>query len=427
MLVLAVPIGVLFATLLAFGGMAASHEITIIKASGGSLWKMMFPVIISGAILTLLLFWFNDEILPEANHKAKVLMMDINRKKPTFSIEAGQFSTAIEGYTILARSVDSITGLLKGVTVYDNTRGRNINIVSADTGRVVFSGDYSKLFITLYNGETHQLISGFVQNYKKILFKKYQIAVDAQGFNFSRSDINSISRGDREMHIRDMQVIVNQATLQEKNANDRIQKVFAQHLNFLKGKFDNTDKLHNPGSKLHSEESHINEFNAGRTLNPGLKATIDTSIRTSLQNVVNRLNFMRSSISSDISQAEDYNIRAESYIVEIQKKYAIPFACLMFVFVGCPFGIITKGGNFGFSAAITLGFYVFYWACLIGGEKLADRDMMSPVLSMWLGNIILGVVGLFLTIRINNETLKLPGKMYFFRIKEFFTKLFIKK
>ena len=81
-----------------------------------------------------------------------------------------------------------------------------------------------------------------------------------------------------------------------------------------------------------------------------------------------------------------------SYEVEIYKKYAIPFACVIFVLVGCPLGIITKRGNFGVSAAITLGFYIVYWACLIGGEKLADRGYASPVLSMWLGNIIVGII-----------------------------------
>ena len=91
------------------------------------------------------------------------------------------------------------------------------------------------------------------------------------------------------------------------------------------------------------------------------------------------------------------------YEVEIYKKYAIPFACFIFVLVGCPLGIMTKGGNFGINAAITLGFYILYWACLIGGEKLADRDFASPMLSMWLGNIIVGTAGVILTIKVNNE------------------------
>jgi lipopolysaccharide export system permease protein len=72
-------------------------------------------------------------------------------------------------------------------------------------------------------------------------------------------------------------------------------------------------------------------------------------------------------------------------------------------------GVIVRGGNFGFSAAISLMFYVFYWGCLIGGEKLADRGFMSPFLSMWMGNFIVGVAGILLVAKVNNESSPLPG------------------
>ena len=90
MFVLAVPMGVLFSTLMSFGNLSANYEITIIKASGGGLMKMMLPVIFFGILLTGFLFWFNDNVLPETNHQAKVLLNDITRKKPTFSIEIGR-------------------------------------------------------------------------------------------------------------------------------------------------------------------------------------------------------------------------------------------------------------------------------------------------------------------------------------------------
>ncbi|MBL7974987.1 MAG: LptF/LptG family permease, partial [Candidatus Kapabacteria bacterium] len=118
MLVLAVPMGVLFSTLMAFGSMSGASEVTIMKASGSGLIRMMFPVIILGAGLTYFMFWFNDSVLPDTNHQAKLLLMDIGRKKPMFNLEQGQFSTQLEGYTILARSLDSSNGLLRGVTIY---------------------------------------------------------------------------------------------------------------------------------------------------------------------------------------------------------------------------------------------------------------------------------------------------------------------
>ena len=113
MLVLAVPMGVLVSTLMGFGNLSSSNEITIIKSSGGSLLRMMRPVLFAAIIVFASLFWFNDYVLPDANHRSKILLSDIQRKKPTFAIEQGQFSSQIEGYSILSRQTDSATGTLK--------------------------------------------------------------------------------------------------------------------------------------------------------------------------------------------------------------------------------------------------------------------------------------------------------------------------
>src|SRR6056300_349918 len=141
MVVLAAPMGILFATLMAFGAMSANYEIPIIKSSGTSLFSMMKPAVLMGIVLSLALFWFNDSILPESNHKAKVLMNDIQRKKPTFAIEPGEFSPNMGGKIILSRQVDSISGLLKDVTIYDYSNADKQNIISADSGKIGCSDD----------------------------------------------------------------------------------------------------------------------------------------------------------------------------------------------------------------------------------------------------------------------------------------------
>ncbi|MDH7515244.1 MAG: LptF/LptG family permease, partial [Bacteroidota bacterium] len=93
-----------------------------------------------------------------------------------------------------------------------------------------------------------------------------------------------------------------------------------------------------------------------------------------------------------------------AYLVEIYKKYSIPVACFVFVFIGAPLGMMARRGGFGVGAGMSLGFFLFYWACLIGGEKLADRGVLSPFVGMWSANIILGLCGAFLTVRTARET-----------------------
>ncbi len=374
MLVLAVPMGVLFSTLMAFGSMSAAHEITIFKASGAGLIRLMVPVVICGALLTYGMYWFNDAVLPDSNHRAKILMWDIEKKKPTFNVEAGQFSTQLEGYTILSRSLDSANGTMVGVTIYDRTTAGRTNVVSADSGTIRFTPDYNKVVVHLGHGEIHQVFTSQPATYRYIQFASHQIVIPASGFRLEQSGESMFARGDREMCIKDMRVIVDKAESQKQLESRNIDSVAERHVQYLFG----TDNAH--------------------SLESGPTSAGDRAL--------SRIAYIRNQIEPLAFQYGENDRESRKYLVEIYKKYAIPCACFVFLFVGCPLGIVTRGGNFGISAAISLGFYVIYWACLIGGEKLADRQLSSP-LAMWLANVVIGAVGIILSLKINNESLSL--------------------
>lgn len=142
--VLAIPIGILFSTLMAFGALSSTSEVTVMKASGMGLIRMMVPVMVVGSLLWAFTFWFTDNVLPDSNHRLSTMMSDIKQLKPTFAVEAGRFSTQVDGFTILARAMDS-SGVTHGVTIYDGSRVDRQNIVSADTGKLAFSPSLTKL------------------------------------------------------------------------------------------------------------------------------------------------------------------------------------------------------------------------------------------------------------------------------------------
>ena len=98
-----------------------------------------------------------------------------------------------------------------------------------------------------------------------------------------------------------------------------------------------------------------------------------------------------------------YELTNNRLLVEIYKKYSIPFACIVFVLIGAPLGIMARRGNMAVGGGISLIFFIIYWIFLIGGEELADRDMLSPFLSMWLANFIVGAFGIYLLIRTAKE------------------------
>jgi len=394
MMILAMPMGMLFGSLMAFGNMSSAHEITIIKASKTSLIRMMYPLLILGILLSGFVFWFNDVVLPESNHQSKILLNDIRKTKPTFALESGRFSQDIAGYKILARKLDSASGLMRGVTIYNSERLNQQNVVSADSGTISFTPDMSKLYIVLKDGEVHQNRFNRHKGYKIIEFEQYEIYLDASSFGFNQTDGELISRGQREMNITDMRQIQSESKERVDEKNIKINKLIDNH--FDKIFAENNDKRRSRKSERLSKRE------------PSTYEYLDTLEKyTAIEHAEKSISFLLSNLKSDIHQEKRHRLKIDQYEVEIQKKYSIPIACFLFVLVGCPLGIMTKRGNFGVSAAISLGFYILYWSFLIGGEKFADRGYLDPILSMWLGNIIIALMGIFLTLKVNFESLSL--------------------
>lgn len=380
MFVLAVPMGILFSTLMTFGNLSSTFEITAMKTGAYSFLRLLLPVGFASVLAFAFLFWFNDYILPESNHKAKVLMIDINQKKPTFTLESGQFSSQVENYTILARIVHPLTNGLRGITIYDHSSVRQFNSISADSGYIMYKPELNKMRFWLFRGEILQMVPFEPENLKIIRFEELELLLQAKGFNLERSNEAMIARSDREMHIRDMKEIVAESKKIAKDSEKRLISLITRPMRFV----------------------------------PKDSIPFDSSIAKMIERDAE---YLENQITTEIFKIFDYDSRARQFEVEIQKKYAIPFACIAFALIGAPLGIITKRGNFGISAAISLGFYIFYWACLIGGEKLADRGFISPFISMWFGNFAILFFAIILIIRANNES---------FRFSRLVRNLFIK-
>jgi lipopolysaccharide export system permease protein len=414
MVILAVPMGVLFASLIAFGNLSANHEITVLKASGGSLIRMMLPLLIVATFLSYGLFLYNNYVVPETNHRVVMLMYDIQRKKPTFTIEPGQFSDAIDGYIILAREIDTVDNTLHLVTIYDKKQPRISRTINAETCKIQFSEDMTKLVFHLQNGEIHQAENDKTTNYRLIKFTDYTLYSNASGFGFERSEEGDLGRGDREMRIEDMQKLVDEANVQTAHHTARLDVLLEEHLNYLLGVFSNSEDANSRNSRDNAMEDEArmilrNEITSREQLatnetfiSPRQRNIGSVSDRNSYDRNISQFIFSLQNIDASIKNSRE---RANRYEVEIHKKYAMSFACIVFILIGCPLGIITRGGNLGISGAITLIFYIIYWACLITGEKLADRLVIDPFISMWFGNIVLGIIGIILTVKANNESL----------------------
>ena len=373
MLVLVIPMATLVATLMAYGNFSQNNEITILKSSGVSLYKIMRAPFLASIVLAFLLFLFNDQVLPDANHQARILMSDISQQKPTLSLEPGFFSQEVSKYAILVREINSQTNELSGVTIYDYTTPAKINVVTAKKGKIYFTADQKNLVMDLWSGEIHEADVKETGLYRKLIFDKHRIVMDGSQFTFHQSQGGI--RGERELGVDTMVAIVNNFKTEKR-----------QQLKFLSSEteryfFTNKSKKLSYGNPSPGVREHL------------VYARVLDKIRTAKNN-----------ITSKARSIEFTDREIEKYEVEIYKKYSIPAACIVFILIGAPLGVMVRKGGFGVAASISLLFFLIYWAFLIGGEKLAERGFFSPFIGMWAANFLLGFLGIVLTIKTNRET-----------------------
>lgn len=418
MLILAVPMGFLFSMLMGFGSMTGNQEITIIKSSGGSLLKMMRPVIVLGLILTGFLFWFNDYVLPKSNLKAKALISEMKRKRPTMIFEAGQFTSELNGYSIMVQRIDTMTDMMYGMTIYNHQRARKRNIINADSGTIKLSDDFSNFIISLNDGEIHTFTLNDTSRYQKMKYQNYQIFVSAFGFEEINTSTENVRKGDRELSLSELNAVVARADSNKNNAIKTVDIELNKHLDLILNGVTVEQKqserinpvFHGKRKKgdLTKEPAYFDSRHPNISENINLKNNYSSSIS-------NRIQFLTSKISGNCSKISQYEQQMNKYGAEIHKKYAIPMACLIFVLIGCPLGIMSKKGNFGFAAAMSLLFYIIYWAFLMTGEDFADRGLYPPAICMWLGDIVIATLGIFLTIRVNYESFRFFLPNFLFR------------
>lgn len=410
MVVLVVPMAVLIATLMAYGNMSHNNEIAIMKASGISVYKMILPPFVVSIILGILLIQFNNKVYPDANHAARLLIHDISNKKPTLSLVPGLFSQEVANYSILVRDIDENTNTLKTVTIYDYSNPATLNVVTAETGRIYFSADQRKLVMDLNRGEIHESDPQSGKLYRKLIFSKHRIIMDAEQFSFQQSTPGG-SRGDRELGAPEMMQIVDSLENQQSRILTRLNKSVERQV-FMP--FEDSAYSAAPGIMTGAQQTLGNAIRRmpGLTANalrqrPQQQDPGERDMQRSMalyQRLKERIALAQGAIVPDVQSLKFNQETIDSYLVEVHKKYSLPAACVIFILIGAPLGIMTRKGGLGVAAGISILFFLIYWAFLIGGEKLADRGLLSPFWGMWSANFVLGILGIILTIKTARET-----------------------
>lgn len=401
---LAVPMSVLIATLMSFGKMSADNEITAMKASGYGLHQAMIPVLLISMVVAYLLFQFNDKVLPDANYRLQLLMMAINKKKPTLQFQPGVFSDdkLIKDYSLLFREIDSESDYVSGVFIIDKSDHTVKRNVIAEDGTLRFNEREGKIILRLHNGEIHEVDMNTLQSYKKSKFKNYTIRIPVESSSLNRAEEGR--RGDRSKNIAMMKADI-------ERSKTTIEKRVEQMKNRIEREFGNELPELTPEQVQALTSLSLDSFalqNNGQYVLQGPENVTDIVER------INAIPYVSGQIRNDLKSIENQVKIQNKLLVEIYKKYSIPFACIVFVLIGVPLGVKARHGGVAVGAGLSIFYFLLFWCFLIGGEQLADRRILDPWLAMWSANIIVGLQGLWLTARMSQETTFLEAGRFAF-------------
>jgi len=381
-LALSIPCGVLVGVLVTYGRMAQDNEVVAVRASGINLMRIFAPAIWASLVVAIGLTFFNNYVLPDMNHAYANLMLAVNKKRPTAEIQEGVFIDDFDGYVIFIGRLDDRSGEMRDVLIHDFSREEESpRVITAKRGELRFDAGKATLSLLLEDGELHEAEEENDPIYRKMEFGRQRF--DILGVREILEETRNRSRGQREMSIQAMKARVaeldeDRLRYQTRSA-ELIEKIGAQSIEQLPG-MRSEAPWHAPllawlGRSPETEQA------------PALPDSFWTPQRRRLAE--------ESKVAS--MQARAAWKRMNQYQVEIQKKLALPFACIVFALLGAPLGIRARRGGLA-AAFLSVGFLLFYYLCLLGGEQLADRGHVAPWISMWLANLVLGILGIWITL-----------------------------
>jgi LPS export ABC transporter permease LptG len=281
------------------------------------------------------------------------------------------------------------------------------------------NGKYLQL--TLFNGETHQTNKADKErreSYVVVSFKKHIIYIPNVDSRLQRTERNY--RGDREKSAQALLADIGTFREERKSSVNMFNKTI--------------DNIIRPGVVFDSILD--SENNQTIIVSPEID-----SLNTFTQ-WYDRLKEKSTAVVTEFTQKQRFvkksrqkikrqDIKISQYLVEVHKKFSTSFACIVFVFIGVPLGIMARQGSMAVSVSYSIFFFVLYWIFLIGGERLADNLVISPALAMWSCNVIIGSFGIILIIRMVREStfinygpiIKLLRKIFGSRKKKTYSKL----
>ena len=412
----ALPLAILLSSLIAYGNLGESSELTAIKAAGISLMQSFRGLIVITIIITFASFYFQNNIGPASNLKLAQLVLAMREKSPETQIPVGVFYDGIPNSNIYVQKKDNETGKLYGIMIYRMTGSyEDQAIILADSGMLQSTADGKHLLLSLWSGEwfenmqSQEFTNTAAVPYRRETFvdKKIIIPFD-DGFNLTDASLLSGSAKNKSMgaiwHSLDSL----------NHYYDSVGNVNFKELSYL----------YNPVKVKTSRDSLRLE-----TKRASLKQTFDVETDYNKLSSAQKQQAVSAAIANiqrDISELDyrsmltvDGDVAIRFHWIEAYNKITLALSCLLFFFIGAPLGAIIRKGGLGIPIIVSVLVFITYYILNNSGYRMAREGIWAIWFGKTLAMMVLTPIAVFVTYKANNDSVIFNMDAY----RVFFTKL----
>ena len=403
----ALPLAILLSSLIAFGNMGESSELTAIKAAGISLMQAFRPLIVIVVMITGVSYFFQDVIGPKANLSFYQLFLSMKQKSPELEIPEGVFYDGIAGSNIYVQKKDLTTGMLYGIMIYRQTGSyEDQAIILADSGMIQSTAEKKHLLLNLYSGEWFEnMRSQDLGSTASIPYRRETFVTKRILYNFDRgfnlADLNDISGSASAKSLNKIMHDIDSI----KEFNDSVGLAYYRESKSYHLRLPNVNK--------EDSVKVLKEVASEDVCFDSLYARLKTSKK---QEAVRGALSQVQSTMSDMEMKGDYAKSLHRYYrshqIEAIKKFTLSLTCIIFFFIGAPLGAIIRKGGLGVPVIISVLVFIIYYIIDNTGYRMAREDQWTVPFGMLISSTVLTPVAAFFTYKANNDSVVFNIDLY---------------
>ena len=396
----ALPLAILLSSLITFGNLGESSELTAIKSAGISTMRTFRSLIVISVVVCFCSFYFQNYVGPSANMKMAQLMISMSQKNPELEIPEGIFYDGIPNSNLYVQKKDMDTGKLYGIMIYRMTGSyEDQAIILADSGMLQTTADKKHLLLTLWSGEwfenmqSQELGASASIPYRRETFADKRIVLDYDG-DFNMTDAAALSNNAKAKSLSQLTSGIDSLSMTYDSVGRSIYDD-AQRMYYRIPKVNKRDSL--AAVKLAQGKTyHFDSLYNKLTKDQKLSAV--NMALSSVQSEVTELNF-RSMITSDGDR-----LLREHYI-EMINKFTLALTCIIFFFIGAPLGAIIRKGGLGIPVIVSVLVFIVYYLLDNTGYRMARGDMWTVEFGKGLAPAVLIPLAGFVTYKANRDSM----------------------